>query len=285
MCRCFATWRINEERARGIARGFAEAEDFVYKCELLDPQMKAVGDIVRRLGAKNGAAYVVGVALVSYMLSARGERHWFLAAEFAGEDVGESLLRFVRESPSLARFRVVRERRARRYLVFFVPRFLEKFEAYASDLRSFWVDLARAVGAKPQAKTVVFAVKMFYYSLRAAGFGVQGLPREIPIPVDFRVSLMSLISGLVAGEAADFRSEARLLRERGAGLVRRGWGLVSELSSVPALNMDAVLWLVGGAVDRSNFSRKKVFLELENVVGRSLEEREKRLVEELIWRL
>ncbi len=285
MCRCFATWRINEERVREIAEGFAQAEDFVFECELLDPQMKAVEDIVRRLGANNGAAYVVGVALVSYMLSARGEKHWFLAAKFAGEDIGESLLRFVRESPSLARFRIARKRRTRRYLVFFVPRFLERFEAYASDLRSLWVDLARAVGAKPQAKTVVFAVKMFYYSLRAAGFKVQGLSYEIPIPVDFRVSLMSLTSGLVTGGAADFRSEAKLLRERGANLVRRGWSLVSEFSSMPALNMDAVLWLVGGAVDRSNFSRKRVFLELEKVVGRSLEEHEKSLVEELIWRL
>ena len=185
----------------------------------------------------------------------------------------------------MARFKVVRERRVRRYLTFFVPRFLEKFEAYASDLRSFWADLARAVGAKPRAKTVVFAVKMLYYSLRAAGFKVRGLPYEIPIPVDFRVSLMTLTSGLIADGAADFRSEARLLRERGAELVRRGWGLVSELSSVPALNMDVVLWLVGGAVDRSNFSRKKVYLELEKVVGRTLEEREKRLVEKLIWRL
>uniref|UniRef100_A0A7C3WQQ9 N-glycosylase/DNA lyase n=1 Tax=Thermofilum pendens TaxID=2269 RepID=A0A7C3WQQ9_THEPE len=67
--------RPDEQRAVEVGRALATPGLVEHLAET-DPQMSAVRRIVKRLGFPEGALYVVGVSLLSYMLSERGEKHW-----------------------------------------------------------------------------------------------------------------------------------------------------------------------------------------------------------------
>lgn len=276
--------RLSRERIARLAEAFKRGVSLIEKCEREDPQMRAVERIIDQLGVKDGAAFTVGVAIVSYMLSVRGEEHWFMASRYAGRPVKDSLVTFIQESPSLLRFRQSRLKRIKKYSKTFLPRFPERFDYYIDDLGLFWRDLAAAMEGDASAKTVVFAVKMFYYALIASGLKPL-LPREAPIPVDYRVCLMTLASGLVSSETSDLKENARLLRIKHTSLVKHSWNLVSSLSGLPPLRLDSTLWLVGGAVEKKWPLKDKTVKEVESMLGDSLGPDEKMLLHELLWKL
>jgi len=229
--------------------------------EGVDPQMRAVSAILERYSRlEDSAFYVLGVATVSYMLTARGEEHWRLAASYPSDNPLNDLRRFVASSPSLRLSRCARMARIERIARFY-PRFLERFGAYLEDLDALRRDLAHALGADMDTKTVVFAVKMFYYVARASGVGVC-VPSSIPIPVDRRLCLISLLSGIVRGGAADAR-EARKLLSRAPHIVRAAWGAACREGGVPPLRLDALLWLLGGCYERGGTPEAAFKLALE----------------------
>ncbi len=272
---------MNESRGRLLGGLFARAEGLVRDLEVADPQMHAVKRIIEKVGPTKGACYVVGVALVSYMLSRRGEEHWALAAEYAGDDVEKALLRFVRESPSLSRFRLRREKRVMAYARRVLPQLLSGFEEYARDLARLWRLLSSSLGADPSSKTLAFAVKMFYYAAKASGVECR-LPAEVPIPVDYRVCLVSLTSRLVEGWRGDLREGARRLRSSGSREVRNAWSLVSKVSGLAPLELDTVLWLVGGAAEEAGFSARGALGLVEGLLRRRLSFSEETLLLELL---
>ncbi len=278
------TWRLMTRRAEVLGSLIARARSLIEDCEQADPQMAAVSSIVSRLGVGYGIAYVVGVALVSYMLATRGEDHWALAASHAEGNAKAALLSFVTSSPSLARFREVRVRRARVYAEKLMDKIARHYSAYAENLASLWRDLYTTLNARPEAKTIVFAVKMFYYAAKAAGLRCRLLP-TLPVPVDYRVCLVTLTSLLVQGPAGDLRGNARTLRKEGAHLVRKGWSLVSKKAGLAPLNLDALLWTLGGAIDAAELRKDWTLVEFEKRLGRSLNRGEKELVSELLLAL
>ena len=230
---------LRDENARGLLDRAEEA----------DPQMRAVEKIRSRIGRSADAAfYVVGVATISYQLSAKGEVHWSLAAEFATNDPLQSLRDFAARSPSLRLARQARLARVEK-LARYYPVFVARYREYLQNPLHLWKDVAEALGADPYSKTVVFSVKMFYYAAKVEGLKVH-LPTTIPLPVDRRVCLISLASRLVEGYEPTLEG-ARKLLQREAKLVADAWSLVGELSGVPPLKIDALLWLLGGCYERS----------------------------------
>jgi len=214
--------------------------------ECVDPQMRAIEGILGKYSdLKDAAFYAMGVALVSYMLLMRGEEHWALAVEYASTNPVRDLKEFAASSPSIRLRREVRIRRIRRFATYYY-RYLEVFDRYCRDLELLRKDLARITGARPDAKTIVFAVKMFYYALKASSIKTL-LPPTIPVPVDRRVCLVSLLSGVVRPLLAnDPRVEARRLLSRAPKVVQKAWNLACRGGGVPPLKLDALLWLVGG---------------------------------------
>lgn len=277
-------WTLSVKRGRYLGKLLSTSKGLLEDCMIADPQMNAVRRIVKTLGPIEGAAYVVGVALVSYMLSARGEEHWRLAAEYAGAPVRDALTRFVLESPSLGRFRRIRERRVRRYARTTMRRILLGYSVYASDPRKLWRDLATDLGARLESKTVVFAVKMFCYALNASGLRCA-TPTDVPVPVDYRVCLTSLTSMLVRGDVRDLRSAAKELRATASAIVRRGWGVVAAEAGVAPLDLDALLWLLGGSVERAGFKTEEALRTFEDTLGRHLKPCEEMLLRELLIHL
>jgi len=275
-------WRVSWERARAVASAFRDAAGLVDVYEAKDPQYRAVEEIVGKLGLEEGAAYVVGVAIVSYQLASRGEEHWLLAARHARRPVDAALRSFVAQSPSLARLRARRMARVNRFIEAFLGVMLAGFDGYSMDLHSFWRDLSRALGADARSKTIAFAVKMMYYALKVRGAAPE-VPFEVPIPVDYRVCLVSLSSGVVTrGRAADLREDASALMGRRPGVVREAWGLVSGMSLIPPLRIDSVLWLTGGAILESRLDPSSAMRILRDRLGLPPGEG---LIRELLWRL
>ena len=274
-------WFLDKGRAREVGNSLSRVKELVDQCEEADPQMGYVGEVVSSLGLVKGAIYVVGVSLISYMLSTRGEEHWRLAAEYAGKGYENPLITFVEESPSTARFRTTKLKRARKYVEFFAPQFEARFDEYAEDLEKFWRDLSTVLGVKPESKTIVFAVKMFYYALRSAGKRC-GVPRSAPIPVDYRVCMISLTSQIIKGRVDSLGNAARELRGEAPDLVRRGWDVVSAAAGLEPLRLDSLLWLLGGAMETANYELTRTLRTFEETMGRPLSRWERQAVFELL---
>lgn len=239
-------YRVNRVRVEVAASylGEVEVRELLEEAEVVDPQMRAIEEIARRYGRFSAAAfYALAVAAISYQLSARGEVHWRLAASYTQSDPVEDLRRFAGTSPSLRFARSARLSRVEK-LAKLWPSFEARVDEYARNLELLRQDVARSLGAAADSKTVVFAVKMFYYAARSFGLRVN-LPREIPLPVDRRVCLISLASGVVEGGPPTLENARRLLASA-PRLVAVAWSDACAPSGVPPLKLDALLWLLGG---------------------------------------
>lgn len=247
------------ERIASLLRD-ANVRAMLDRAEEVDPQMRAVEKIRSKIGRSADAAfYIVGVAAISYQLSTKGEVHWNLAADFAMNDPLQSLIEFATRSPSLRLARQARLARVEK-LARYYPVFVARYREYLQNLLYLWKDIAEALNADPISKTVVFSVKMFYYAAKAAGLTVH-LPASIPLPVDRRVCLITLISHLVEGYEPTLEGAKDLLQTE-AKLVAKAWSLVGELGEVAPLKIDALLWLLGGCYERSPLKAFDCSLEL-----------------------
>uniref|UniRef100_A0A7C3WPU0 N-glycosylase/DNA lyase n=1 Tax=Thermofilum pendens TaxID=2269 RepID=A0A7C3WPU0_THEPE len=164
---------------------------------------------------------------------------------------GDALLRFAVESRSLAKFREARLRRARAY-VEAAPRLRKLLSESEVNLDFFFRGLLNVVGGSRESKTVAFAVKMLYYTCRVAGVRCIG-GWEVPIPVDFRVSLVSLTSGMVSGWSCsqNLLQLASELRSGWRGVLVGLWRRAAEEAAIPPLVLDSAVWVAGGCVEDS----------------------------------
>ncbi len=229
---------INEARVRELGNLFKRVGlRGVMAFEDEDPQMGSAKTIeVRCPGTAATALYTN--ALVSYMLPMKGERYWTLFAEHitrrcpkGWEQLIESVKRFTRSvhkfgiRQKLNRLEVIRRCGRLENLI------------RVGDYVGLWNETARCLRTQRDKKTIVFSVKMAYYGRRAAGHR-EVLPMNIPIPVDRRVARASIFSGVVEGAA----SIEDLMRKH--RIIAKAWRIVAEISGVPPLHLDSVLWVI-----------------------------------------
>ena len=249
-----------------------------------DPQFHSVAEIIERLGFIDGSLYIMGVALISYMLSARGEAHWRLAAQNARPPFSQSLLDFVRSSPSLAKLRAQRLGRIEKYLRESVPKLKRLLDAKVVDLDLVHRALTESLGAGSDRKTVVFAVKMLYYSLMVVGRESTAC-ETIPIPVDYRVALVTFTSGLLRGWTCDqdLKALAQSSRTRYRQEIIRLWSIVAREAKVPPLALDSIVWVSGLCIDKNLRHPDKIqeCLSNENNIGAEYSEKIRILWSEL----
>jgi len=214
-----------------------------------DPQYRAVEEIYAQLGLREGLLYVVGVSLISYMLSTRGEEHWGMAALHAAQGYPRGLLEFAEKSPSTALYRRAKLSRLKKYLSRAAPVLARRLDGGTLRPGDIPLILAETLDARADSKTLVFAAKMAYYLYRAAGISVE--PPRTPIPVDYRVSLVTLTSGIAATDKADLRRAAREIRSRYKESVVDAWNRVSETASIPPALLDNIVWVTGRCIDEN----------------------------------
>ena len=278
--------RIVEERISPIAEALRASADLIDLLEERDLQYVAVREILSSIGDLKKASFLIaGLASVSYMLTTKGEEHWLAFSSYVAENSKLSLNRiltgFIEEGRSLARFRASRLKRINRWISA-LPEFEARFEEFREDLDEFRRFVARVLNASMEDKTVVFSVKMFYYALKAADLNVS-IPMEIPVPVDRRVALVSLTSGLI--EHPKGLTAANELRNRYPGLVRKAWGRVCRLAQVPPLRVDTLLWIVGGFLEKSKFKYSLAVKLVEEWLRVRLNAKWKDLIRELSYRV
>lgn len=253
-----------KERIAEVLRGLGI--NWVRDFEERDPQFIAVSRLCRGLNndVETTLKLTILNALISYQLTGKGEDHWnYFANYFLSNKPGDvcgDFINYVMKSRYLARYRDSRLRRVRTTCPQLVGLTISN---YLSDLASLWRLLSRITKTRGDEKTIVFAVKMAYYVGRACGLEVS-VPMEVPIPVDYRVTVITLCSGLISAvvDRRNVTSLARELMTRRRSEIQGVWGEVGRLSGIPPLNLDSIIWVLGGLLINSSFNVGRAINEL-----------------------
>lgn len=251
---------FSERRAFELGRKLSRYKH-LYKIFLeADPQYGSVKTIIDRLGFIDGSLYIVGVALVSYMLSMKGEEHWRLAASYAARfGLQRGLKAFVNESPSLRRYRAYKQERIERYFSNTMPKLRIKLAENPISVDQVARIIASTLRTKPESKTVVFSAKMLIYACYYSGKTVADW-ENIPIPVDHRVALATLTSGLARAHDTKYSLPklANILRDRHADRLREIWMIVSRESGIPPLMIDNIIWVSARCIEEHIHSTQQI---------------------------
>ncbi len=138
---------------------------------------------------------ILANALICYQLSWKWEDYWEEFSSYfvtppnlplSGEELIQKLANFIKQSKNNKRFIDTKIKRLEK-----LRPFLEKFrwqeEKYYDNMEKLRDDLASTMKQKKDAKTVVFAVKMFAYWARNIFDKVNYFPQNITIPIDSRL--------------------------------------------------------------------------------------------------
>jgi len=246
--------------------------------EEADPQMKAAEKLCGIYGVLTPLLLAIN-ALVSYMLAGRGEDYWNSFADYA-HAVGKpsenylGLIELVKEFVKGSRHhRLARTAKLSRLSKLMRCNALAKFEnpksEFLDDPYSLLKVLAECLKCSEYTKTIVFAVKMYYYGVKACLGTDLVLPTKIKVPADRRLAYLAYTSGIIelGGELRRGEVVERLMKR--SGLVRTAWGRVAELSNIPPAHLDAPLWMIGRYAE-AGVSVKDVADRIAELLGNKL---------------
>ncbi|ABM80311.1 N-glycosylase/DNA lyase [Hyperthermus butylicus] len=241
-------YSINGLRVRRVGEALAVVSPHALDViERRDPQYKAISMLAEKYGVE-ALAVIVANALISYRLTLKGEEYWL---EFASYFSKAGLPRTAQEIVSAFRGFLSESRGNRRLVeqkLLRIRRAAPLLEDVASDpLRYSDVGLlvemlARQLRARRHEKTIVFAGKMAYYLFKALNVEVRGLER-IPLPVDRRVALITVTSGIADADISTIVSRPDAAIE--------AWSEIAKISSIPAMRLDAVIWLPAAEMEKN----------------------------------
>ena len=194
------------------------------RLEELDRQYRALERLHSALGDNELFLKLVLVnALMSYQLPMRGERYWETFAGFFSEKKNlQRFEEFIRTYNN--RFLSGKLRRLKRVLSLIENLSGEHLVQFCRNPEALLEYLSRGLKQPKDAKTLVFAVKMFIYACRIATGKPIRAPFGIDIPLDVRLKK-------IADDLGFWRSLARRL-------------------GIPPLHLDALVWVTMGADKR-----------------------------------
>ncbi len=250
-------FKASEEKAIEIAlalRNLFTSASFNDVVEL-DAQYRAIRMLYNSTRSKWLTALVaVSSALISYRLSGFGEDYWVeVASFFSGRRIGgvseliEEYKCFLENFSKYNRVGVkVKEARLEKFLRSSVAAELCKDPCvYAANQGSLVKELAHLMKQNAVDKTIAFAGKMYYYA--ASMMCPKASPDPgVSMPIDGRIAYVTLVSGLVK----PINNDVPLLRRRALilgkykGVAVNAWRRVSEISRVPCIIIDTVVWLL-----------------------------------------
>nr|MEB3860324.1 N-glycosylase/DNA lyase [Desulfurococcales archaeon] len=258
--------------------------------EKLDPQYGVMRSIVEAAGEGPATVYGLLAGIVSYKLAMPGEEWWeCFKRMIAGkrrespptgvsEIVGDMLWfldncrgSIIGREAKKARIRRVYSR-ANRLLASLIedPRLVARDPLLVARL------LASSLDSEYWRKTIVFALKLAYYAVRARGLR-EPLNASIPIPVDQRVACASISSGIIRGARGIDEIVSKPMT------CQRAWFMVSEKSGVPSMHIDSLLWVLGRFL--RELPRDQAVRRIASLVSTvTSEERAVALARELAWR-
>ncbi len=224
----------------------------------LDPQYRALKKLYenyRELGKL--VLITIANSLTSYQLSGRGEEYWTeLSSYFIHEkprdiaDLEDKLASFLMSSKYNRVQLDTKIKRIRKFLRSRLARELYKTPCiYSNNQYTLLKRLSQVMNQSIYDKTIAFSVKMYYYCIRIGCREVYPDYR-VPIPVDRRIALTSIISGLVRVDKETYITNLtklvyKLLSRRYRKIVIDSWMIVSKISRIPCIFLDTIIWLIG----------------------------------------
>lgn len=174
---------------------------------------------------------VMANALVTYQLSGKWEAYWeefsnyFSRIKKISEDnIIKELQNFIKNSKNNRRLIDVKMQRLEK-LHKFLDMFQNKKEFYYEDMEILRDDLALLMNQALDAKTIVFAVKMFSYAARNYFSKLVLFPYEIEIPIDSRLETIYEI----------YNSDKNIK-------IKEFYKTLSKQLNIPPLHLDAIIW-------------------------------------------
>lgn len=218
--------------------------------EKVDLQYTSLENLHRNL--KNDEIFIKLViinALVSYQLSTTGESWWGEFSDYwstearnmadESADIFEHYKDFIVNSKGNKRLLGAKLKRIEKIKPFLEKLTLEDLKKYYKNMSSFRNDLVAALKTKKDAKTVVFAVKMFGYASRIVFNEFIPYPMEIEIPKDIRIE----------------KYTKRYTEEDPI----KFWNRIALETGIPPLHIDSIVWPVLGKAKEVRERLKEYF--------------------------
>jgi len=165
----------------------------VIKLEETDRQFLALKKLIgANKNKEETLALVISNSIICYQLSGTWENYWeefssyFLNRKITFNNIIWELSIFIKQSKNNKRFVDTKINRLKK-LDFFLKDFSWKWEYFYSHMLELRNILANIMNQKNDAKTITFAVKMFWYIARNIYVFVP-YPNEIFIPIDSRLT-------------------------------------------------------------------------------------------------
>jgi len=246
---------VNENRVVNIANILRDIGlENIYVIEDRDPQLEAVKMIFEET-EHVGYTCLLAIAngLISYKLAVKGEKYWLEFGLYMSktrpslEKVLENFMKFLKEKKLNVFNMDAKVKRLETFLKSpLAARIYSNPQLYVHDLEKLRKAIAVILKANPDSKTVVFSIKMFYYAYYVSTGKRIAIPFTIPLPVDVRISALTLSSGVIEiPSIRDFRSKTYYLLGKRPSEVRKTWLKISMLCKIPSLNIDSLLWPLG----------------------------------------
>ncbi len=228
----------------------------VIKLEESDRQFLALVDVYENklFDDRHYLFLTIANALVCYQLSGKGEDYWeefskalqnkeiknFSSVELFFEDFLPSSknnkrlinikLKRIKKLESFYDFVVVNHCGCPGQVNDAVPTLLQEMENYYKNMDKLVCDLAKTMNQNINAKTIVFAVKMFGYASRNIFDYLEYFPNNIGSPIDNRLEKLYHKYNINRDNASKKD-------------IQRFYGALSKKLHIPPLHLDAILWV------------------------------------------
>ncbi len=203
----------------------------VLEIEKSDKQYIALKKLLQNI--KNKDLYlplILANSIICYQLSWKWEKYWeefsiyFSNINIQKNTLLEELWIFIYNSKNNKRFINIKIKRLEKLKPFLVKFFWKQYYYY-NNMELLRDDLAKNMKQKKDAKTIVFAVKMFSYWARINFNKINFFPENINIPIDSR--LIALFEKY-KWEYID---------------INKFYFDLSKKLNIPELHLDAILWV------------------------------------------
>lgn len=201
------------------------------KIEESDRQFIALKDLYNNLDLESKKYYlalIIANSIICYQLSGKWENYWeelsfYFSTNWIWIDVISKLWDFIKQSKNNKRFVETKIKRLEK-LRFFLEEFLLKEKHFYENMIELRDSLAKTMNQKVDAKTIVFAIKMFSYWARNV-FGFREIPAEICVPIDSR------LTALFEKYKWDYSDIGKFYFD------------LSKILNIPESHLDAILWV------------------------------------------
>lgn len=218
--------------------------------ENLDPQFDYIQKLKQNVGKNYATIYALLTALISYKLAMKGEEWWKCFSEFlsnkgtprnldeAIKNVNEFIIS-CKGSIIGQRVKLKRIEKVTTGTKDMLEKIVENPDIVIEKPNYIMSSIAKSLNTEEWKKTITFSIKMAYYAIKNKG-EIRILRLNIPMPIDVRISCISYTSGIVLSDSyLDILKKPKVAIE--------AWNKVSEISGIPQIHLDSLLWVIGWA--------------------------------------